>query len=451
MHHHNMPGMKQADNPAQKTEMQSPVPDLLEEVAGRPAMSLAQFEQFALAANPTLLQANALVRQSVGQARQAGLLPNPTVGYQGEQIRGGSYGGGENGAFVQQNFVLGGKLGLRREVYEQRRREREIGVTEQRNRVLSDVGRRFSAALAEQEMVKLRGQLLDLAMNAVETAHQLANVGQADAPDVLQAEVEGEQAQVEFTGAQRRYIQEFHGLAALTGKSELPLAPLAGDLENPPQIDAEGIVDQIARNSPSVKRARQALSRSEAEVKSARRESVPDLQIRGGIQQNSEQLNDFARPVGLQAFATVGVTIPLFNRNQGNVAAANADLERAGAEVTRMQLSLRQSAQPLLQTYLSDRLEASRYKTEMIPRAARAYQLYLAKYREMGAAYPQVIVSQRTLFQLRVAYINVLRDLWSNAIALQNYTLTGGLNAPAASDDAGTNLNLPTSGSGGPQ
>ncbi|MGH9344682.1 MAG: hypothetical protein ACRD19_13095 [Terriglobia bacterium] len=40
-----------------------------------------QFEQFALAANPTLRQAQALVRQSAGQARQAGLWPNPTAGY----------------------------------------------------------------------------------------------------------------------------------------------------------------------------------------------------------------------------------------------------------------------------------------------------------------------------------------------------------------------------------
>jgi cobalt-zinc-cadmium efflux system outer membrane protein len=86
--------------------------------------------------------------------------------------------------------------------------------------------------------------------------------------------------------------------------------------------------------------------------------------------------------------------------------------------------------QPLLETYLSEQLEAERYKTEMIPRATRAYQLYLTKYRQMGAAYPEVIVSQRTVFQLQVSYIKALGDLWSNAIALQNYLLTDGLAAP---------------------
>ena len=76
------------------------------------------------------------------------------------------------------------------------------------------------------------------------------------------------------------------------------------------------------------------------------------------------------------------MNIPIFNRNQGNTAAAKAELVRAQQEVTRVQLSLRRSAQPLLQAYLTEQVEAERYKSEMIPRAARAYELYLNKYRQ---------------------------------------------------------------------
>src|SRR4051812_40655774 len=116
-------------------------------------MRLEEFQQFALAANPTLRQAAAMVNHSSGLARQAGLYPNPSIGYQGDQIRGGSYGGGEQGAYVQQTFVLGGKLGLRRDVFEQQRRSDEIGVSEQRYRVLGAVGQSFYSALAAQEVV----------------------------------------------------------------------------------------------------------------------------------------------------------------------------------------------------------------------------------------------------------------------------------------------------------
>jgi cobalt-zinc-cadmium efflux system outer membrane protein len=433
-----------------QSQPQASVPDLLKDVAARTPMRLEEFQQFAIAANPTLQQANALVKQSAAQARQAGLYPNPSVGYQGEQIRGGSFGGGEQGAFVQQTFVLGGKLGLRRNVYEQQRHEDEIGSSEQRYRVLGGVGQSFYAALSAEEIVNVRKRLLSLATDAVETAHQLANVGQADAPDVLQAEVEAEQAKVDYTTAQRQYLQAFRSLAALVGKPGLDVSPLQGELEHPPQIDVAQVADQIVRDSPSVKRAQQGVVRAQAEIKSAKRESVPDLQVHAGVQQNFEPINEFNRsPVGLQGFATVGITLPIFNRNQGNVAAAQAGLERAQAEVNRVQLSLRQMTQPLLQAYLSSQMEAARYKDEMIPRATRAYQLYLAKYQQMGAAYPQVLVSQRTLFQLQVSYVHALQNLWTTAIALQNYTLSSGLDAPSLSGVYGVTVNLPNLSGGG--
>ncbi len=465
MNHGTMPGMqhgmggmgqngpaRQSDNPAESTGPQSPVPDLLRDAATRPALSLSQFEQFALATNPTLQQAEAIVRQSAGLARQVGLYPNPSVGYQGEQIRGGAYGGGEQGGFVQQSIVLGGKLSLRRNIYEQQRKIDQIGVTEQRYRVLSDVGQSFYAALAVQEIVNVRRQLLRLATDVVETAHQLANVGQADAPDVLQSEVEGEQAKIDYLTAQRTYIQEFRSLAALVGKADLPIAPLSGELEKLPTIDEAQIVDQILHASPEVKRAQQDVLHAEAELKSARREPVPDLLLRAGVQQNSERLAENSPlMVGPQAFASAGITLPLFNRNGGNIAAARADLERAQGEVTRLQLSLRRSTTPLVQAYFIGQAEASRYKNDIIPRARRAYRLYREKYGEMGAAYPQVLVSQRTLFHLQVAYINVLGGMWSNAIALQNYTLTDGLIAPVPFGTTSTTLNLPNTGEAGAQ
>ena len=112
--------------------------------------------------------------------------------------------------------------------------------------------------------------------------------------------------------------------------------------------------------------------------------------------------------------------------------------------MARLRLSLRQRVQPLIQTYLADRDRADHYKTEMIPRATRAYQLYLSKYQQMGQAYPQVIVSQRTLFQIQATYLQVLQDLWTSAIRLQNYALSGGLDAPVAAGSAVTNINLPS-------
>jgi len=446
-----MPGMEMTpfEGPSNANRPNS-APDLLDEARKRPAMELKDFEEMALANNPTLQMAKDLVERSGGQARQSGLYPNPSVGYEGDEIRGGAYGGGEQGAFIQQTIVLGGKLGLRKRVFEAQQREDEAGVDEQRARVLGDVEQRFYAALAAQEISRLRGQLAALARDAQQTAHQLGNVGQADLPDVLQAEVEAEQAAVDYTTAQMNYLQSFESLATTAGKPALAICLLKGELTALPQIDSR-IVESILRDSPSVKRAQQGVAEAEAKLRSARREAVPDLRLRAGVQQDGELLNVAAprpAPVGIISFASAGIDIPIFNRNQGNVAAASAELARAREEVTRVQLLLRRAAAPLLRSYLARASEAAHYQSEMIPKATRAYQLYLSNYRQMAAAYPQVLISQRTLFQLQVGYLEVLEQAWQSAAALKSFALTDGLLAPLPSGSPSTSINLP--GGGGP-
>src|ERR1700733_2310595 len=439
--------LQEPENPEHKTGSNLPAPELLRDLSARTPMALADFQTLADANNPTLKQANAFVRRSQEQARQAGLYPNPSVGYQGEQIRGGSYGGGEQGGFVQQTVVLGGKLGLRRNVYEQQKRSDQIGVEEQTYRVHGDVQQAFYDALTAQATVQLRQRLLGVALDAVETVHQLANVGQADAPDILQTEVETEQAKVDYATAQRQYLQAFRILATLAGKGELPVSPLQGDLEKAPDLNAEQIVASIVADSPTVKRSQQEAAIAQARLKDAKRESVPDLQLRAGEQYNGERVSENpTKAAGAQSFASAGVSIPLWNCNQGNVEAAKAEIERANQDVLREQLSLRQQTAPLAQSYASAKFEAERYKTQLIPRAARAYELYLNKYQNMAQAYPQVLVSQRTLFQLQISYLMALHDVWRSAIALQNYTLRGGLQTPMSSGSSTTTINLPNTG-----
>ena len=109
-------------------------------------------------------------------------------------------------------------------------------------------------------MVVVRQRLVGLAMDAVETVHQLANVGQADSPDILQAEVEAEQAKIDFVTAQREFLQNFHVLAALSGRQDLTVTPLAGSLDSPPDLDAEQQVASIIATSPTVKRMQQEVA-----------------------------------------------------------------------------------------------------------------------------------------------------------------------------------------------
>src|ERR1035437_6157478 len=162
-------------------------------------ITLEELQQMALQKNPTFRQSAANIQAAEGRKKQSGLYPNPIVGYQGEQIRGGSFHGGEQGFFVQQDIVLGGKLGLNRKIFDQELKQAETEADEQKLRVVTNVRMSYIQALAAQQTLELRHNLSQLADDAVATSHQLANVGQADAPDVLESEVEAQQAQLAVT------------------------------------------------------------------------------------------------------------------------------------------------------------------------------------------------------------------------------------------------------------
>jgi len=423
-----MPGMQMpsTSSSSQPAAPHVAEPDLLAGTANRPPLALDELFTLARAHNPTLRAAQAAIAESAGQARQAGMLPNPVIGYEGDQIRGGSYGGGEQGAFLQQTIPLGGKLGLRRDVFRAEQRTGEAALATQQQRVENDIESSFYTALALQQEIATRKQLSAIAADATETARQLANVGQADAPDVLQSEVEQEQAALDTLTAERHYIAAFHQLTATAGQPDLPLTRLAGDLTavpaQPPSLDA--LIDQ----SPAVQRADQAVQTAEAQLRSARREIVPDLTLRAGEQWNNELVRESPNvAAGAQSFASASIDLPLWNRNQGNIASAQAAVEAAHAEAARVRLALRHSAAPLIEQYSIAATQASRYKSDLLPRAQHAYDLYRERYRQMAAAYPQVLVSQRTLFQLQLAYIQSLGELWQSAAQLRHFALSGGL------------------------
>src|SRR6266550_2094917 len=396
----------------------------------RKTITLEELQQMALQNNPTFAQSAANIRAAEGRKKQSGLYPNPTVGYQGEQIRGGSFHGGEQGFFVQQDIVLGGKLGLNRQIFDHELKQAETEAEEQKLRVVTNVRISYTQAVAAQETLELRRNLLKLADDAVETSHQLANVGQADAPDVLESEVESQQAQLAVTMAEQNQQRVWKALAAVVGNPRLLLMKLEGKLEDTPPVNADELVEKIVNESPAVRIAELGVKRAEAALARAKREPIPDLQLRGGMQQNGELLAN-GRSVGLQGFADVGLRIPIFDRNQGNIAAAKADAERARREVDRVKLVLRERTASVVQNYAFSQTAVDRYKNQMIPRAQKAYEMYANKYQQMAAAYPQVLIAQRTLMQLEVSYITALESFATSSLSLQSYLLTDGLEAPS--------------------
>ncbi|HWZ30725.1 MAG TPA: TolC family protein [Bryobacteraceae bacterium] len=398
--------------------------------AKAPGLTLEQLEQIALASNPTAAQVQANLRAASALARQAGLYPNPTVGYYGDEIRGGSSNGGKQGGFVSQTIVLGGKLGAARRVAELQANQMQTGAEIQRLRIVNDVRTLFYEVLVAQRLVEVRRNLAKLAGDTIQTSSQLANVGQADRPDVLQAELEQQLAIVGLRVSQQNLQASWRILAAVVGKPEMPLARLEADLETIPDLNYEEWVATTLRESPEIKLAQQALARAEASLVQARKAPIPDLEVTGLLIQNNAPIDGMRKPIGVEAGAQIGVQIPLFNRNKGNIAAARAEIESAQQDLIRIKLQLQRDVARMFRDYDAARLLVRQYNTEMLPRAEQAFRLYQTNYQRMAGAYPQVLISQRTLFQLEAEYVQALGSAWQTAIVIRGFRQMDGLSEP---------------------
>ena len=413
-----------------------------------PLVELAELERLAFENNPTLAQARAEIRTGEARRLQSGLYPNPTAGYVGEEIRGGSPEGGQHGFFVSQTLVLGGKLGLNQEIAGHDVRISELEAEEQRLRVTNGVKLAFYRVLAAQEMLDLERDLLAIAEDKLRTEGELRNLGQVDDAELLQVEVEHQHREMTVAIRESALRQAWRSLAAIVGVPDLPARTAAGNLEEvPAALDEARVLERLTRESPAVLIAQEVVNRARAQITRAEKEPIPNLELRGGLQNNREILESTGVRVGLQGFLEVGVPLPLFNRNQGSVAAAEAQLERSVREVERVALVLRERASSHFEVYETSRIMVERYRGELLPRARRAYELRVEGHGLMLASYPQVLEARARLFELQAEYVSALEMQWMNAVALSGLLLTDGLEAPARPGDVDLpvrEINVPT-------
>jgi cobalt-zinc-cadmium efflux system outer membrane protein len=396
-----------------------------------PVLNLADLEATALTNSPLVARAEAAVAAARGRARQAGLWPNPVAGYDGEEMRTGEpLRGGQHGFFVEQTIPLGGKLGKRRDVYLQEVRQAEAALEATNVMVRNQVRMAYFAVLAEQRRVEFLDRMRALVEEAVTTSDGLYNVGQADRPDVLEIEIESRQAELALLQTRSRLDRARRQLGILVGDESAVVGRLEGALEDTlPRVDV-AVLSEILEQSPQVAVARLGVERARANLRSQRAERVPDLFVRGGGQHNNERNELTGGHIGWQATAEVGVEIPIFDRNQGGIAAAEAEIRAAEAEARQLERELRGRFETVYTSYVNALRVSDVYREEIIPKADEAYRLYLARYQEMTAAYPQVLIARRTWIRANLDYIDTLEELYRTALPLQGFLLGGDETAP---------------------
>jgi outer membrane protein, heavy metal efflux system len=399
----------------------SPLPSPLSPVAGETLpISLADLERFALENNPALAAARARVSASRGRQVQAGLYPNPVIGYSGMEM-GDDGTAGMQGGFVAQRVVTGGKLRFDRAIAGQEVRESFAIFDAQELRVLNDVRLRYFDALVAQRQVELTAELDRISAEFAASSRTLLEAQEVSQADLLQAEIEAEETSILAANAANRQSEAWRRLAAVVGMNELHVAPLAGTLENDmPSLDWEASYARLLAASPELGAAMARIERAQLAISRARRESIPDIDLMVSVHHMNTSGDDV---VGVQA----GIPVPVLNRNQGNIRAAEAEWIAARNEARRVELSLQDGLAMAFRRYADARQQAERYRGEILPRAERSLELVSRGYREGQSDYLTLLTSQRTYIRANLAYIEALAELWQAATLIEGQLLSGSL------------------------
>ncbi len=387
-------------------------------------VTLEELESLAWAHNPTLIEATAQVHGAGGAALQAGLYPNPTVGFAAEQIGVKGTPGEFHGGFVEQQFVTAGKLRLSREKYCRRMQVAQHLAAAQQHRVINDVRIHYYRALGASERVRTQRELLKNGEDVLLTAREMHNVGQANEADVLQASVELERRRLDLMRAENHFQQQWETLGAVIGVDHFEPRGLAGSLEMETEsIDWQTALHYVLTESPQLSAARAKIQADQITLRREQVEPIPNITIRGAVGHNFEARDTVAG-------AEASIELPLFDRNQGTIRQAQADLTRALAECRRLELSLRRNLADTFRRYDTARQHVERYKSAVLPQSRKAYQLLLESYKQRRVAWPDVLMAERSYFQTRVDYIDQLVMLREAVVAIDGLLLVDGLLLP---------------------
>ena len=394
--------------------------DTSQTAKGVRSFSLNELEGMAFQHNPTLSQALARMESSRGTQVQASLYPNPVVGYHATEI--GNLGtAGQQGAFFSQRLITAGKLGLDHAIAGKDVDEAHFRFHLQEQRVLSDVRMRFYDAQLAQQRFKLTTELMRIGERLVNSTKKLIAGRQGTENDLLQAEIKADESFILCDNARNQQIEAWRRLVAVVGVPDLAMSPLSGEFDGDlPSFDWESCYAMVLDGHPSLKVARVRLERAVVMIQRARREPIPNVDLMFSNRKHNVTRDHVSN-------IQIGIPIPIFNRNQGNIRSAEAQWMAARDEIKRIELDLQDRLAIAYRQYANSRQRVDRYKDRMVPKAKRSLQLVTLGYEKGQVEYLTLLTAQQTYLRVSLSYLDSLRELRSAAAFIDGQLLSGSL------------------------
>jgi cobalt-zinc-cadmium efflux system outer membrane protein len=372
-------------------------------------LTLAQLQAIAVTHNPLIRQAASDVEAARGNWIQAGAYPNPHVGYQADDINTGNTAGYQGGAIGQQ-IVTGGKLRLARASAAVDLHNAEIALNRARYDLATQVRSNYLGVLVARERIVVNNALTQFADRVYRVQARRVSAGEAAAYEPLQLRVLAVQAQTQLIQSNQQYLAAWRKLAVTLNCPDMPLTALAGNIDGPvPLVSYDAARDQILRKHTDLVTAQNAVVRAQYQLRLARITPVcPNIDTNTVIE------HDYTTPpFGTAVSLQVGVPLPVFDNNRGNIIAAEAAMIRACSEYERARNDLLTSLADTFAQYETNRQTAERYRNSILVDQVRAYRGQYQRYQaDPDSDFNDVVTSQQTLASTISTYIQLLGDQW---------------------------------------
>lgn len=391
--------------------------------------TLPEFVTLAERSHPKLRGALAAVEAARGKAVQARLYPNPMLAAGSPQIAGGD---SQWNGFASQDIVTAGKLRLAQQAALRDVQKAEYELIRARFDVLRDVRGSFYNLLVAQRRVEIYKLLLDIATRSYDIGVELAKAGEGTKADVLFWSIERDRADVRLLNSTVFVETGRRELAAAIGLPRADVGTIEADLfAKLPSFDLKQLQEAVVQRNALPRAAEADIARAQWSLERAVVEPIPNVNILGGYQRQA----DF--PPQNQGLLQVMVEVPLFDRNQGTIRSARADIATSRANLREIELGLAtQSAETIARYRTAQRL-VSWYEEYILPKARENVHLTQRLYGQGELTFLSLLQAQKTLTETELAFVDSQAERWTAAVAvadlLQLETFPPSTDAPAAS------------------
>ena len=381
----------------------APTPSFEEPVG---ELSLQEALGLALVHNPNLLVYSLEIRAREAEALQAGVWPNPDLGAELENFGGSGAASGFDGAettlALSQLVELGGKRSKRLSLATLDRDLAAWDYESVRIDVLTETTKRFIAVVAAQEQLLVADELVEVAADVLEAVARRVRAGGRSPVEENRARVTLETTRID----RARRVQDLsvarNALAAQWGSIEPQFQSAEAELEKLHSLPALSTLAESIEHTPALARWTTEVARRQAVQELAASGGTPDLSIGAGLRHFSET-GDLGAVVGLS------LPLPLFDRKQGAVEAAQSRVIQAD----HARLSVTTATRVALQAELAEAQasfdEATALRDRVVPEAESAFTLAQDAYGRGRMRLTDVLDTERTLFELRARLVDAMQ------------------------------------------